>query len=720
MTARMNISGLALGMALIIVVPSRLTRVDARGISKQVLLIQSDKSSPAYAALEDVRFPELVDETSVLTQEMNQHVSQVAHLSSGQTFSPLQSDIFAEPVVKLSKLVIRAESLEGSQELASFSSPKIEVVSTQPPLMTLNFGPDLRSANGSLLPLEERKKRLLSFYTSESVDTPQPTFGQRAQPLVEQALKDLASTSGIAGASPAPLLPSAPATSPKVLRLTREQGAPLQPAPEQTEIYRPLVLSGQLQMTEGLAFVGRLRVFRTFNGEKFEDGRINIQEGSFEIWVKEARGYIEAELLDDRDQALGRTELDLTQLPMPKSNQGKISGLSLKLRPVSNVPTISVVSSYSFASHKVEIPGAEVRVDDFEALAQNEDGDFVEPEFHPQSIFVARAEARNYWGSLAVGLGSSPLEIQLFPNKMVNAMLSQALNEGSSPARQAVIWGKIVDWRGHPLSGATVELAGDSKAKLVYFNNHFLPDTSFRQTSSTGWFAFVNVTPGIHSIRAIHNHRYIPAQTLPAEVGYVSYAQLQFGEVKTAQIHIHDAFDAGSNLGSIVHVLGADADLEINGHGAIKYLSGHGSMTLEVDSGEDFELERFQLPRNVHGMNFPMIRRSWYAEVAGRKRINVDPSRGSLAGFVREADFEIELRREGQAIDGQVVYFNKNGQPIDGTYGSAGGGFLVYNVASGPVDLVVRLAGENRVVFQTHYVESDVVSVVSLSRSRPR
>lgn len=711
MNGRMHIGGLAAGVLLITLAPSHLVRIDVRGVSKKALVIQSDKSSPAFAALEDAR--EQFDSSSSserFLSEMNQGVSVIVGLHSGRAFTEDVQQDKAAPTIQLSKLVIRADDLQTQNEI-SVAPVQLEIPTTRGPAMALNFGPAIKADNGNLLPLEERKKRILDYYAAAPLDIPRATLQQRAQPLIDQALNE--QQQGPLAASPAPL-PS------PVIRLVKEQQAPVQPVTEDVSLLRPLTLSGQLQMTEGLAFVGKLHIFRSFNGEKFEDGQINIQEGRFTIWVKEARGYIEAELIDEQGQPLGRAEFDLTQLPAPRANQSKVTGLSLKLKPVSEAPTITVVSSYSFDSHKVEIPGASVHVDNYDnTLAQNEDGDFVEPEFHPQSVFVARAEAKNYWGSLAVGLGNSPLEIQLFPNKMVDAMLNQSVKDDPvSASRQAIIWGKVVDWRGHPLSGATVELAGDSKAKLIYFNNHFLPDTTFRQTSSTGWFAFVNVTPGIHSIRAMHGNRFIPAQTLPAEKGFVSYAQLQFGEIKTAQVHIHDAFEADSNLGSVVHVLGADVDIEIGGHGAIKYSSGRGPMVLEVDSGEDFELARFQVPRNVHGVDFPMIRRSWFAEIAGRKRINVDPSAGTLAGFIKEAEFEVEIRRDGQSVDGQVVYFDNTGHITEGTFGAAGGGFLIYNVSPGPVDLVIRLAGQSRFVFQTHYVESDVVSVVSLPRGR--
>ena len=58
---------------------------------------------------------------------------------------------------------------------------------------------------------------------------------------------------------------------------------------------RPLWLTGQIEMTDGLAFLGnetQMVVKRTFNGENFETGRIWVSEGKFEIHVKRPMGFL--------------------------------------------------------------------------------------------------------------------------------------------------------------------------------------------------------------------------------------------------------------------------------------------------------------------------------------------------------------------------------------------------------------------------------------------
>ncbi len=644
--------------ATIILFPSVLAKLDDRGVSQRKFVIRVEGLSPAVAAFQDIK------KISNRFAQINWSEGKWIPLHSGNAahfekyFYKEAPAKHVEPGLRLSRLTIKAPHVERT------TVAQLDEVKPMP----LNFEPALYNKQGDLLPLEDRKKKILDFYAAQPIE-PDVSLSQRAKPLIEESL----------------------AKNKKSLR--------------------PLSISGQLQMADGLAFMGpstEIRLNHTVRGKLLGHGYVNVAEGRFDIAVQSQEGYLEAELYNEKHQVIGRADYDLSLLPALSAHHIKSSGILLKLKPVSERPTVSLVSAYSFDSHKMPIEKPEVAIDQMK-LSKNEDGEFTADQFHPASMFVTHAVAKNYWGSLAVGLGNSPTEIELFPKKMVSALLNLTL--GDVDQKKSIVWGRVIDHRGRPLSGATVELAGDSQSKIVYFNNNFLPDTQFHQTSATGWYAFVNVAPGTHSIRARYDGQFIPSQTLPAEPGFVSYALLQMSQPKTAAVLVQDAFDPNVQLESALHVLGADIDLDISGQGQLRYPSGNNTMLIEVNAGEEFETSRFTTSRQVKDLKFPMIKKDWISGLTGQMRLSVDPVLSRMAGFVASSDFVVELERDGRPLQSNIVYFNSQGHQSVGRVGEAGGGFLILNVEPGPVNLIVRLTNSNQTFYQTRYVDSDFLDV---------
>ena len=60
---------------------------------------------------------------------------------------------------------------------------------------------------------------------------------------------------------------------------------------------------------------------------------------------------------------------------------------------------------------------------------------------------------------------------------------------------KGIIWG-IVTRNGMPVSGATVEVSGDT-GPLSYINSFYLPDVGMSKTSANGMFAIVGAEDGI-------------------------------------------------------------------------------------------------------------------------------------------------------------------------------------------------------------------------------
>ena len=112
-------------------------------------------------------------------------------------------------------------------------------------------------------------------------------------------------------------------------------------------------------MTDGLAFTGLsddIRVARIEENLILDEGYVNIQEGYFEINVKELYGYIVAELTGENGEIKGYAELDLGSLNFSQINSNDIViENEVKMKPYKEGFHIKAISGASTFGNTVEV-----------------------------------------------------------------------------------------------------------------------------------------------------------------------------------------------------------------------------------------------------------------------------------------------------------------------------------------------------------------------------
>lgn len=648
---------------LIVCVPSWTGFVDFQSARLLPLRIETDKGSPAYAALEDAReLPNLL-----IPHVDNTPVSQVEHLVAGEkTFT------LPEPE-RLGGLVVRQEP--------AVLEPKGLITVREP----------------NDMPLVARQQIVLN--EADPDDWKLPSLRDTAKPLIEQALKERiawenrSEQNGVYLASPL-RKPSAalPQTFEEVAHtnINNDNFEPLQPVTVTHNNKRPLLLAGQIEMSGGLAYTGNdaeLKVFRMNRNRivETEPGKVWVNEGRFEIHVREAVGQLVAELRNREGELQGLGEINLSALEIP-TNGGKVSNIHVKLRPASSGVRTTVVSAYSFGSHRMPMADAKVFVKGIEReLRSNEDGEFLEPDVDRKSIFVVRAEANKNWDTLMMSTADLPSEMPVFPNAMIKALMQLTMGAGYELAMsKSVVWGRVVDERGQPIRGAKVEIADQEKDRAIYFDNMYLPNRHFTGTTENGYFAFIDINPGVQTLRTFVRGQMIPAQVFPTEPGKVTYVELQKGSTRFATVHAYEAFGSQRPSTVVLNVVGSEKDIELTGEGLVRFTGGTGTLTIEAQGeSADFEFMRVQVPRSVQNINFPLVRRQWTQTMAAQNQVTLEPDRGVIIGFFEDDDFEVFLD-EGLNFPAQnIVYFNAEGRSLRLKEGARGGGFIMYNVPLG-------------------------------------
>lgn len=707
--------------AFVVVIPLSLQKKDFRAAFGGGLSVATNKASPAYAAFEDLQ--------NNYAAPPSRMPDKFETLAAGTPFRP-------EPV--LAAAPVRSLTLKGMIVRSPAQEPQPYYVAGET---------TLSDRQGNMLPLPARKQIISQKLAQARSEYVEKSPAEVAKELVDQEMalpapvsndrKEMRSITGtpiiIAKADlrpdPVPQPDRNPIPEPTYAALPQQHKNPandfnmsgmtsVNPVDEQM---RPLWLNGQLEMTGGLAYIGAgentLVVKRVVDGQVLEKGRIWINEGRFEIYVKTVSGQLVAELLGRDGRVLGRGQMSLVQIKEIPTKDNRIYDLRISLRPTTETASLRTVSGYSHGQQMIPVRDARVEIQDYAQPAKvNDDGFYSEPTLTHESTYVARATAPKHWSTLVVGQAQHPQDVRLFSNKLMEALIALETSNKSDlreATLKSVVWGQI-QRGGKPSAGAVVEMAGSYKP--IYLNEMYLPDPSLKATSANGLFAFVDVKRGVQALRVLSQGRTYPAQVFPTEDQHVSYVELDLEDRIVTQFKVIDVLNIGAQIEARIRMVGADDILSIRQQGMIEYSKGGDPFMIEAEAGPEYEISRMTLvgkPQNVH---VPMIRHDWLTNLFNQQNTLALPGRGMIVGFIDDQDFEVELTGYAAKEKMQIVYFDAKGNPVQGRRnGVAGGGFVIFNAPLGLQTLYVHPLNAKETFAQVVVAEPEYVHVLTWS-----
>lgn len=684
----------------VVLFPLSLSQVDFRSVIHGGLSVSASRSSPAYAAFEDLRanfntdFVEIPDRGE--------------RIAAGQ---PVQMQQVVQPrqrLIVMSGMTVRQPP--AAVEPAELA-PRVIAGTT--------------ISRASATAPQSRQQILMAHLNKEDWTAASPA--EKARELVEKELQNLqaqGSRKVIHSTTGTEIIVQRPGPQP----LIAKNEEPQLPNPEENfvpnfvpmspdaEASRPLWLNGQIEMTGGLAFVGpetQMVVKRVLNGAIQERGRIWVSEGKFEIHVKRAVGYLVAELQSRDGRILGRGEMNLMHLTEIAAKNNRVEDIRLALRPTTDGATFRAISGYSHGHQKMPVADARVEVQAYsEPQKVSDEGIVTEPSLNHASSFVARATAKKHWSSLVVGQANHAQDIRLFSNSLVEALINLDLDRADrkDAEQESVVWGQLTK-DGHPIEGAQIEMAGDYRP--IYFNEMYLPDKKMTKTGANGLFAFLRVRAGVQALRVKVKGRLYPAQIFPTENKHVSYIDLEVRDKVVSQFRVFDVLDMERPVSARIRLVGADEFLSLNRNQYVEYSVASDHFMIEADAGADYEVSRMTLTGSPHLVNVPLVKREWFYGLFQQKNISMIPGRGSIVGFIDDQDFEVELTGYGPQEQMQIAYFDADGKFLETKTGVAGGGFVIFNAPMGLQTIYIHPTQSRETYSQVVVAEPQYVHVVA-------
>jgi len=472
---------------------------------------------------------------------------------------------------------------------------------------------------------------------------------------------------------------------------------------------------GAIEITGGLAVTNEhhIEIRRNDEGVLKELGRVDLIKGTYKIEVQDVIGSVVARLVSKDGKTMGEGSFRLSRVE--SISTGTFKGPKLKIAPQPDFATVVTNAYYPNAnrapanSRVTFVKGtSDVKVDsDSMAIMEN---------VSKGSSTVMRAAAPSHYQSASIIVAGSESRISLFPETMIAAfrdIISQQrqLSLGENPS---IIWGQVMlDEK--TISGVEVQVESDSSLVPVYFNEMMLPDPKLNSTSANGLFAFVDASPGYHSLLATRSGTLFGYQNVVVEDGSIAVGNIEATiKSEAVPLRVYDAFSgefsrASIEMQSLQETVEFDEKVKTI---TLPQLNRIGLIRVQP-AGTEYLAARYLYNDKDSFVHIPLVQWSWLSAIKNYLRINDSPNSGIVVGFVPNEDFEVHLAGYDSFDAQHVVYFDMQGRILQNKKGLSGGGFILYNVPPDIHEVVLIGKSSQKISSRVLPVDPNTLSVLS-------
>ena len=704
-------TGLGLIAVVLLIPSSPNAKPDAR-IFSEGLAIQIDRTSPAFAALEDSISTDVGAASAQIAGEDfdARNIASTNDLSAGK-----------ESVEPLVKSIV----LANSQDFAVAAQIAAETTRRDAALQAAAVSALQELMRAPQLPVEHPVQKIslsdLKMNRDEfakSLVAPIVTVGHKIQPPPPLPTSKLALPT-LAQLSP-PRGPSSSHEGTRPQSLVGDESI-------QSSIVHPnshvqqIVIAGSIEFTGGVALTNstdRVVVFREDESESLEPGAVWIREGRYEIFVDRPIGRLVAELRATNGEVLGRGIYELEKLPPIAPRQYRAEGVGLKIGPVPHgisgrivTAAIGKVPTGAAMNTQVQLEQTPLHV------VSGKEGKFEEPTLIEGSSVIIRADRPGHWGTLAFAQSGQARDITIFADSTMRSILQAAHPQNADVIRaSAFVWGRVTR-SGRPVAGARVEVMTSSEEmKPIYFNALMIPDSRLTATTENGLYAFFPLSPGAHAVQAFDTSGMTEPMLFPADAHTVSQVDLELAIEHKARVRVFDAFKTDYPLSAEIVSAGRTSGKSIgrSGQSTVSFTGGIGQLVLDTDAGQNYDRVRLMVQKDRRTIDIPMIQSAWLDGIRGAQRISKEPGSGVIVGFVQGAEaYRVALDEESLKENTRIFYFDHRGQITKNDYGTSGGGFIIFNLAEGFRTVFLQPSGTTKSFASSLLVDSKVTNVVT-------
>lgn len=468
---------------------------------------------------------------------------------------------------------------------------------------------------------------------------------------------------------------------------------------------RPSIISGPVLITGGLGITNdqTVTLHRMVEGVVQESGTVDVKEGTYSIDVSEASGDLVAVLTSEDGSIIGK---GLASLDSYVSTAPQI-----KIKPRVDY-SVAARSAYDTSIMSQAPKGTKISfLNDESLVAANTKGVAELHNVVEGSSTLARVRAKGHLQTNLLAFSGQEMNAEIFPETMMKALIEIVNSQRniSAEGMPSIVWGRVKGLK-EGVAGVQVLLESAPYLEAVYFDDFMIPDINLKATGTSGLFAFIGASEGLHSLVAYREEQLIGYQNTVVEDSVVSVANIDvFGPKQKSSVRVYDAF-MGSPQAATLSVQALNKEVMVAGELQVEtsQIARMGLIKSKPVS-EDYAPSRYLFNEGQKEIYIPLISNNWLMTVKNTLKFPDVPDTGTVLGFVPQQDFEVYLAGV-EDISQHIVYFDGQGRVLQNRQGVAGGGFIMFNLPPEVMEVVV--IGKS-----THKMDTRVLPVDASSLS---
>lgn len=471
----------------------------------------------------------------------------------------------------------------------------------------------------------------------------------------------------------------------------------------------PSVITGAFEVSGGLGYTNEhgIEVHRVSNGEVQEIGTVDVKDGKYTISVNENTGDLVALIRSEDGTVIGKgiASLDGAVAVAPTIKASPTRGVVV----LAASPYNPDVAESAPKGTKVSFLGGE------SVIAANKQGRSELANSVEGASTLARITSKGHLQTNLLAISGQETSVEVFPESMMAALVDIVNSQRNMEfeSRPSIIWGRVKGLNKSGMTGIQVMLESAPYLEPIYFNDLMLPDLNLKATGSTGLFAFIGTSEGLHSLAAYRDNQLYGYQNTVVEEGVVSVANIEVSSSKhNSYIRVYDAF-SGVAQESTLTVQALAKEVLVDGEMKVEtsQVSRLGFLK-SVPTLPDYLPSRYifnELQRDIY---IPLISWNWLNTLKNTMKFPDAPSAGSVVGFVPSQDYDVFIAGI-EDLSSYIVYFDSQGRALQSPHGVAGGGFVLFNLPSEISEVIVIGKTSNKIDSRVVPVDANSLHVLT-------
>lgn len=413
---------------------------------------------------------------------------------------------------------------------------------------------------------------------------------------------------------------------------------------------------GDLELKDGLAFIGGMSISHIVGGAEVQSGSINLADATFDINIQQMVGDIVISLVDNNGQLLGEGRLNLNDYPENKP----ILREKIAIYPVDLDRAGQVISVGSLGRPKPKyISEANIDLYAFnDRTMTNSRGEFRFRDWkNSNSRTLALISKKGFRDSIVMLDSAQDSTVLMFENKYVDSFFEYLRDQGlGSQSTKGTIYGALI---GMPdMSGYTVRL---EKEKPLYFMEAGFPSDKLYATSSNGQFVFVGLKDGDYVLRIEKDGMTLDERLVVVESGKFSPVYADLNKVKK-HLAFYDPFDPLVKIEDIeVRFFDGYQKLTLNNRNTHDLSIAVGDGSAVLDYYESQTQARTFVSRHRNVQKVPLLRDPALMKLITTQGLSLDE--GLIIGFISSPE-NYRARMIEEAPE-RILYFDEQARIID-------------------------------------------------------